>query len=55
MRSRYVPAGRVPNFSFGFITSKTTFFEEISLTLINQTRYILNIGGAWNKEKIFKH
>jgi len=55
MRSRYVPAGRTTNFSFGFITRKTTTFEEIDLAPINQIGYILNINGARNREKIFEH
>ena len=47
-RPRYVPAGRTNNFSFGFIPRKTTTYEEIGLTPISQTGYILNIDGARN-------
>jgi len=43
----------IPNFSFGFVPRKTTSYEEISLTPISQTGYILNIGEARNKEDIF--
>ena len=32
LRPRYVPAGRLSNFSFGFIPRKTTTFEEIGLS-----------------------
>ena len=52
---RYVPAGRTSNFSFGFIQRKTTTYEEIGLTPISQTGYILNIDEARNREEIFEH
>ena len=55
LRPRYVLAGRTANFSFGFIPRKTTTFEEIDLTPISQTGYILNIDGARNREEIFEH
>ena len=55
LRPRYVPTGRTNNFSFGFIPRKTTTYEEISLTPISQTRYILNIDGRRNREEIFEH
>jgi len=55
LRPRYVLAGQTSNFSFGFIPRKTTTYEEISLTPISQTGYILNIDGACNSEKIFEH
>ena len=37
LRPRYIPVGRISNFSFGFIPKKITIFEEISLTPISQT------------------
>jgi len=43
------------NFSFGFILSKTTSFEEFNLIPISQMSYILNIDEIRNKEKIFEH
>ena len=55
LRPRYVPTGRTSNFSFGFIPRKTTTYEEISLTPISQTGYILNIDEARNRDEIFKH
>jgi len=55
LRPRYVSAGRTTNFSFGFTQRKTTSYEEIGLTPISQTSYILNIDGARNREEIFKH
>ena len=55
MRSRYVPAGRITNLSFEFIPRKTMFYEEISLTTISQTGYILNKDGDHNREEIFEH
>ena len=55
LRPRYVPTGRTTNFSFGFVPRKTTAYEEISLTPISQTGYILNIDGARNREEIFEH
>ena len=55
LRSRYVRAERTSNFSFGFTPRKNTTYEEIDLTPISQTRYILNIDGARNREEIFKH
>ena len=55
LRPRYVPAGRTSNFSFGFIPRKTITYEEIGLTPISQTSYILNIDGARNREEIFEH
>ena len=55
MRPRHVLAGRIANFSFSFIQRKTMTFEEINVTPISQTRYILNINGACNKEEIFEH
>ena len=55
IRPRYVPTGRTINFSFGFIPRKITTFEEIGLTPINQTGYILNIDGTRNREEIFEH
>ena len=54
-RLRYVPTRHTMIFSFGFMTRKTTTFEEIGLIPINQTGYILNIDGTRNKEEIFKH
>ena len=55
MRPRYILARRTTNFSFGFIPRKTTTFEEVNLTPISQTDYILNIDEALNREKIFEH
>jgi len=55
MRPRYVPAGHITNFSFGFISRKTATFEEIGLTPISQIGYILNIAGARNRKEIFEH
>ena len=55
LRPRYVPAGRTSNFSFGFIPRKITTYEEIGLSPIGQTGYILNIDGARNREEIFEH
>ena len=55
IRPQYVPAKRTTKFSFGFIPRKTTTYEEIGLTLVSQTGYILNIDGARNKEEIFEH
>ena len=55
LRSRYILAGRISNFSFGFIPRKTTTYEESDLTLISQTGYILNIDRAHNREEIFEH
>ena len=55
MRRRYVPAGCTTNFSFGFIPRKTASFEDIDLTLISQTGYILDIDGARNREKVIEH
>ena len=55
IRPRYVPAGRTTNFFFGYIPRKTTTFEEIDLTLISQSGYILNIDEAHNREEIFEH
>ena len=40
LRPRYVPARRTNNFSFGFISRKTTTYEEVGLTPISQTGYI---------------
>ena len=55
LRPRYNPVGRTINFSFEFIPRKTTSYEEIRLTPISQTGYILNIDGARNREEIFEH
>ena len=55
LRPRYVPAERTSNFSFWFIPRKTTTYEEIDLTPISQTGYILNIDGARNRKEIFEH
>ena len=55
IRPRYIPVGHTTNFSLAFIPRKTTTFEEISLTPIIQTGYILNIDGAHNSEEIFEH
>ena len=55
VRLIYVSAGRTTNFSFGFTPKKTTSYEEIGLTPISQTGYILNIDGARNREEIFEH
>jgi len=55
LRPRYVPAGRTNNFSFGFVPRKTITYEEIGLTPISQTGYILNTDGARNREEIFEH
>ena len=55
LRQRYVPAGRATNFFFGFVPRKTTSYEEVSLTPISQTGYILNINRVRNREKIFEH
>ena len=55
LRPKYVPAGRTSNFSFGFIPRKTTTFDEIGLTPISQTGYIINIDGICNREEIFEH
>ena len=54
LRPRYVPAG-TSNFSFGFIPRKTITYEEIGLTPISQTGYILNIDEARNREEIFEY
>jgi len=43
------------DFSFGFTPKKTTSYEEIGLTPIDQIGYILNIDGAPNREEIFEH
>jgi len=51
LRPRYVHARRTNNFSFRFVPRKTTTYEEIGLTPISQTGYILNIDGARNREK----
>ena len=53
IRLRYVPAGRTTHFSFGFIPRNIIIYEEIGLIPISQTRYILNIDGAQNREEIF--
>jgi len=55
LRPKYVLAGRTTNFSFEFTPRKTTSYEEIGLTPISQTDYILNIDGVQNREKIFEH
>ena len=55
MRPKYAPRRRATNFSYEFIPRKATSFEEISLTPISQTFYILNIDGARNREPIFEH
>ena len=55
LRPRYVPAGHTSNFSFGFIPRKTTTYGEIGIPPISQTKYILNIDGARNREEIFEH
>ena len=55
MRPRYVPTGRTTNFSFEFILKKTTTFEEVGLTPINKTGYILNFDGTHNREGIFEN
>ena len=51
----YIAVGHATNFSFGFIPRKTTALEQISLTPISETGYILNINGAFNREEIFEH
>jgi len=55
LRPRYVSVGRITNFPFGITPRKTTSYEEIGLTPISQTGYILNIDGARNREEIFEH
>jgi len=55
LRPRYVLAGRTSNFFFGFIPRKTMTYEEISLTPISQTGYILNIDEIHNREEIIEH
>ena len=55
LRPRYVPAGRINNFSFEFIPRKTTTYKEIDLTSISQTSYILNSDGDCNREEISEH
>ena len=55
LRPRYISVGRTTNFFFGFTPRKTTSYEEIGLTPISQTGYILNINGARNREEIFEH
>ena len=55
LRPRYISTGRTTNFSFGFITRKTTSYEEIRLTPISLIGYILNIDGVQNREEIFEH
>ena len=55
LRRRYVIAGRTSNFSVGFIPRKTITYEEIDLTPISQTGYILNIDGARNRKEIFEY
>ena len=54
LRPKYVLVGRTSN-SFGFIPRKATIFDEIGLTPISQTGYILNINGTRNREEVFKH
>ena len=54
MRPRSDSVGRTTNFSFGFIPTKTMTFEEIGLTSFSQTRYMLNIDRARNREEIFE-
>ena len=51
LRPRYVPPGCTINFSFGFVLRKANIFKEINLTLISQTRYILNIDGLVKEKK----
>jgi len=55
LRPRYILAGRTTNFSFGSVPRKTTSYEELSLTLISQTSYILNIDGVRSREEMFEH
>jgi len=55
LRPRYVSAGRTTNFPFGFTPRRTTSYEEIGLTPISQTGYILNIDRARIREEIFEH
>ena len=55
LRPRYVPVGRTTNFFIGFVPRKTITFEEIGFPPTSQTRYILNINGARNREEIFEH
>ena len=39
----------------GSSQEKLRLFEEIGLTPISQTGYILNIDGFRNREEIFEH
>ena len=55
LRPKYVRAKRTNNFSFRFIPRKTTTYEETGLNPISETRYILNIDGARNREEILEH
>ena len=55
MKPRYISMRHTTKFFFGFDPRKTTTFEEIDLTPISQTGYILNINGACNREEIFEH
>jgi len=55
IRPRYILVGHTTNFSFRFIPTKTTTYEEIDLTPISQIGYTLNIDTAWNREEIFEH
>ena len=55
LRPRYVSVGRTTNFFFGFTLRKITSYEDIDLTPISQTGYILNINGAQNRKEIFEH
>ena len=51
LRPRYILPRRTINFSFGFVLRKTTTFEEIDLSSISQTEYIVIIDGAHNRER----
>ena len=42
-------------FSFQVYPKETATFEEVSITPIRKTGYILNIDGARNREEIFEH
>ena len=55
LKPKYIPVGCTSNFSFWFILRKTNTYEGIGLTPISQTRYILNIDRACNREEIFEH
>ena len=42
-------------FPLGLLQGKLYHMKKLALPPINQTRYILNINGAQNREEIFEH